>query len=100
MDWEPGKFLCRLWNFKEVAERSENVRATKPHVSVVGDNSKECTKLFHVFGRLYCGNDFDFLWIWFDTTRSEPVSKEVSFFGDPFSFARVDSKTFFSKLDV
>ena len=70
--------------------------ATRPHVSVVCDNTKEYTKLFHVFRCLQCENGFDFHWIWFDATRSEPTSKKVSFLNGPFAFARVDNKNFFS----
>ena len=73
------------------------MRATRPHISVVGYKTEECTKLFHVLGRLHRKNSFDFLWIWFDTTMSEPMSKEVSFLNGPFAFARVDNKALFSK---
>ena len=95
MDWDPRKFFCRLGNFKKIGERSENVGATRSHVPVVGDNSKECTKLFHVLGGLHCEDCFDFLWIWFDTARSEPVSKEICFLNVPFTFGRVDDNALF-----
>ena len=71
--------------------------ATRPHVSVVGDKTEECMKLFHVLGCLHCENGFDLLWIWFDTTRSELMSKEVSFLNGLFAFARVDNKALFFK---
>ena len=54
------------------------MRATRPHASVVCDNTEECTKLFHIFRCLYCENGFDFLWIWFGATRCDSMSKEVS----------------------
>ena len=65
VDWEPREFFCRLGNLKKIGEWSENVGARRPYVSVVSDDSEECTKLFHVFGCLHCDNGFDFLWIWF-----------------------------------
>ena len=61
---------------------------------IVGDDAEECTKLFHVFRRLQCKNGFDFLGIWFNATRSEPVTKEVSFLNGPFTFARVYKEAF------
>ena len=60
MDRESRKFLCRFRNLKDVGECSENVGATRPHVSVVGEYSEECTKLFHVLGGLHCKNDLIF----------------------------------------
>ena len=68
------------------------------YVSVVCDNSEECTKLFHVFGCLHYKNGFDFLWVWFNATWSEPMSEEIGFLDGSFTFTRVDNKAFFSKL--
>ena len=94
MDGEPRKIFCWFWNLEKIGKRSENVRATRPHISVVGYKTREYTKLFHVLGRLHCKNSFDFLWIWFDTTRSEPM---FGFLNGPLTYARVDNKPLFFK---
>ena len=62
VDGGPWKIFCGFGNIEKIGKPSENVGATRPHVPVVGDNTEECTKFFHVFRCLYCEDGFDFLW--------------------------------------
>ena len=72
------------------------MRATRPHIPVMSYEAKKGAELFHCFRRLHGEHSFG-LWVWLESIRCEPISKEVYFFDGPFKFPRIDDKSFSAK---
>jgi hypothetical protein len=70
------------------------VRATRPHVTVIGHHAKEKTKFSNVGRREHVENALNLLAKRFDSCRGEPVSKEIGFLDAKFALQGIDSKTF------
>ena len=72
---------------------------TRMCIPVISYEAKKGAEMFHCLRRLHGKNSFDFLWVWFESIRCEPivVAKEIYFFDGTFAFSRIDDKCFSAK---
>ena len=84
------KSLLEISGSSQVSKRGKGVRSSRPHVTVVVDQTDEGTKLFEVGGFSHVEDGFNFLFPGFDAGGGEVMAKEVGFLDSPFTFLRVD----------
>ena len=58
-----------LGELQEICQWRKDVRAPRPHVSVISDKAKESWQLLEVLGGLQSGHGFDLLGVRFDSCR-------------------------------